>query len=68
MYRIGRTVDDATSRGGLESVRVGAMRRFWYETGNLAHRIANLVRLRIVTERGRELRWVVARRLHHRSS
>jgi hypothetical protein len=51
--------DDA----GLDAARVGWIRRFWYEASNLGCRIANLVRLRIVTERGRELRWVVTRRL-----
>ncbi len=54
--------DDA----GLEPATVGVLRRTWFRTSNLAARIVNLVRLRIVTERGRELRWVVARRLARR--
>jgi hypothetical protein len=52
--------------GGLEPAHVGPVARLWYETTNFAKRLVNLVKLRIVTERGRELRWVVARRLARR--
>ncbi len=54
--------DDA----GLAPARIGPMRRKSFEFGNVLARLANLVRLRIVTERGRELRWVLARRLNRR--
>ena len=49
--------------GGLEPAQVGAIARGWYEATNFARRVVNLVKLRVITERGRELRWVVARRL-----
>ena len=52
--------------GGLRPERVGLLRRAWFGATNLGLRVVNLVRLRIVTERGRELRWVVARRLGRR--
>ncbi|MEO6866900.1 MAG: sulfotransferase [Gaiellales bacterium] len=51
---------------GLEPAQVGTFERLRYEVGNLAKRIVNLVKLRIVTERGRELRWVIARRFSRR--
>lgn len=49
--------------GGLEPARVGAGTRAWFEASNFAKRLLNFAKLRIVTERGRELRWVIARRL-----
>ncbi|MCW2921742.1 MAG: sulfotransferase [Thermoleophilia bacterium] len=49
--------------GDLEPARIGPAGRRSFEFSNALGRIANLIRLRIVTERGRELRWVVARRL-----
>jgi hypothetical protein len=54
--------DDA----GLEPARVGAIARRRFALSNLARRIVNFVRLRIITERGAELRWVIARRLSRR--
>jgi hypothetical protein len=52
--------------GGLEPVKVSAGRARWLEVTNFGHRLINLVKLRIITERGRELRWVIARRLARR--
>ena len=51
---------------GLEPAEVSAVQRGWYGATNFARRIVNLVKLRVITERGRELRWVVARRLSRR--
>lgn len=52
--------------GGLEPARVGRVSRYRLAATNLARRIVNLVRLRVIEERGRELRWVIARRLSRR--
>lgn len=52
--------------GGLEPAIVGAWRRRRYEVANFARRLVNFVRLRVITERGAELRWVIARRLARR--
>jgi hypothetical protein len=41
----------------------GPIRRAWWQAANFAKRIVNLVKLRIVQERGRELRYVVKRKL-----
>jgi hypothetical protein len=46
-----------------EPARLHPVRRFVYETHDAALRAANLVRLRLVQERGRELRYVVRRKL-----
>jgi hypothetical protein len=53
-------------RAGLEPAHVGTWQQRRYELANLARRIVNLVKLRVVTERGRELRYVVSRRLARR--
>jgi hypothetical protein len=50
--------DDA----GLEPASVGAWQRRRYGATNFARRLVNFVRLRIITERGAELRYVIARR------
>lgn len=51
---------------GLEPAEVSGMQRARYGATNFVRRIVNLVKLRVITERGRELRWVVARRLSRR--
>jgi len=52
--------------GGLEPAHPGVGARAWYEASNFAKRLVNLVKLRIFTERGRELGWVIKRRLARR--
>ena len=51
---------------GLEPAELGGLHRGWYGATNFARRLVNLVKLRIITERGAELRWVIARRLARR--
>jgi hypothetical protein len=51
---------------GLEPADVSGVQRRWWGLTNFAKRLVNFVRLRIITERGRELRWVLARRLSRR--
>ena len=51
---------------GLEPAHVGAWERRRYAITNFAKRLVNFVKLRIVTERGKELRFVIARRLKRR--
>jgi hypothetical protein len=51
---------------GLEPAEVSGAQRRWYGLTNFARRLVNLVKLRIITERGAELRWVIARRLARR--
>lgn len=51
---------------GLEPAEVGSWQRRRYAAANVLRRLVNFCKLRIVTERGRELRWVVARRLARR--
>jgi hypothetical protein len=51
---------------GLEPAELGGGKRAWYGATNFARRLVNLVKLRIITERGAELRWVIARRLSRR--
>jgi hypothetical protein len=48
--------------GGVPAT-VGPVRSAWYLTANFARRLVNLVKLRIFQERGRELRYVVTRRM-----
>lgn len=52
--------------GGITPVEVSNARAKWLETTNMYHRVVNMVKLRIITERGRELKWVIARRLPRR--
>lgn len=52
--------------GGITPVEVSAARNKWLEATNMYHRVINMVKLRIITERGRELKWVIARRLPRR--
>jgi hypothetical protein len=52
--------------GGLEPATVTPMQQRRYGLANFARRLVNFVKLRIITERGAELRWVVARRLTRR--
>jgi hypothetical protein len=52
--------------GGITPVEVSDARAKWLETTNMYHRVINMVKLRIITERGRELKWVIARRLPRR--
>lgn len=52
--------------GGITPVEVSEARAKWLETTNFGHRVINMVKLRIIKERGRELRWVIARRLPRR--
>lgn len=49
--------------GDIEPVKVSPIRAKWWATTNLGHRLINMVKLRIIKERGRELKWVIARRL-----
>ncbi|MCW2928077.1 MAG: sulfotransferase [Thermoleophilia bacterium] len=49
--------------GGMTPRPVPPLTRLRFETTNFGHRLINLVKLRIITERGRELKWVFARRL-----
>jgi hypothetical protein len=62
--------DELTLHGydlaGVEPAQVGAWQRRRFGIANFAKRLVNFFRLRIVTERGRELRWVIARRLGRR--
>ena len=51
---------------GLGPADGSGMQRRWWGLTNFAKRLVNCVRLRIITERGRELRWVLARRLSRR--
>lgn len=51
---------------GLEPLPVSGLQRRWWGAANFARRLVNFVRLRVITERGAELRWVVARRLTRR--
>jgi len=46
-----------------EADRVSRLPEAWYRVHNAALRVVNLVRLRVVQERGRELRFVLERRL-----
>ena len=48
---------------GLEPASVSGVQRRWWGATNFARRLVNFVKLRIITERGAELRWVIARRL-----
>ncbi|MCW2924469.1 MAG: sulfotransferase [Thermoleophilia bacterium] len=52
--------------GGLEPVAPSKPTATRWEVTNFGHRVINMVKLRIITERGRELKWVVARRLARR--
>lgn len=52
--------------GGLEPIELSGAKTTRFEVTNFGHRVINLVKLRIVTERGRELKWVIARRLARR--
>jgi hypothetical protein len=47
----------------VAGARVGAGRRAMHTATNYSKRIVNLVRLRLIQERGRELRYVIRRRL-----
>lgn len=49
--------------GGETARPVSGPTRARFETTNMGHRVVNLVKLRIITERGRELRYVIRRRL-----
>lgn len=51
---------------GVVAAQLGAPARAWFEVSNFARRLVNLIKLRIITERGRELRWVLRRRLVRR--
>ena len=51
---------------GLDPVEVSPARRRAYGTTNFLKRLVNFVRLRIITERGAELRFVIKRRLSRR--
>lgn len=51
---------------GLEPAEVSGAQRRWYGITNFGRRLVNLVKLRIITERGAELRWVIQRRLARR--
>lgn len=51
---------------GLEPAEVLPLRRRIYGATNFARRLVNFVKLRIVTERGAELRYVIKRRLSRR--
>lgn len=48
---------------GLEAASISGFDRNRFALTNLIRRVSNFVRLRIITERGKELRWVVIRRL-----
>ncbi|MCW2956205.1 MAG: sulfotransferase [Thermoleophilia bacterium] len=48
--------------GDVAPARVGRPRAAWLGFTNFLQRLVNFWKLRIVTERGRELRWVIARR------
>jgi hypothetical protein len=52
--------------GGLRPAHVSGAQRRRYAIANFAKRLVNFVRLRIVTERGAELRYVIRRRLLRR--
>jgi hypothetical protein len=49
--------------GVAQRASFGPLHRAWWVTANFARRWVNLVKLRIVQERGRELRYVVGRKL-----
>lgn len=51
---------------GLEPAPPSSLQRRRYEATNFLRRLVNFVRLRVITERGAELRWVIARRLPRR--
>lgn len=53
----------APGASATEPLVPGALRRAWLGLRNIVGRIVNLVKLRLVEERGSELRWVIARRL-----
>ncbi len=54
--------DDA----GVEPAEISPLQRRRFAIGNFAKRLVNFVRLRIVTERGAEIRYVLKRRLSRR--